>query len=516
MKTVEVPMRDGMLLPMDIYTAEKDAKNLPCILIRSPAGRQQMTALTYIPLAQHGYAIAIQATRSSLDIAGKTIPYHSDGFSHFQDGYDTVEWLAAHPVCNGQIGTLGFSAQGITQLLMAPTAPSALKCQYIGVAAPTLRDHAIFPNGKLRKHQVEAWLGYYAGDPGVYSFVSNHQFYDKFWDEFDSIKIVDRVKVPGILQGGWYDVFIQGTLDAFVARQERGGEGAKGKQKLVVGPWMHFWPATVQLGDFEVPEAGRQPPVDVTPLSWFDHHLKGVSNEVERLPAVTYYVMGPFDGTPSKGNVWRHADQWPVPSQETAFYLAPEQRLISGKLQGDEHIVAFAHDPSNPVPTLGGHNLFIASGPMDQRPVEARDDVIVFSTEPLSDDLEATGRIKARLFVSSDCCDTDFVIRLTDVYPDGRSILVCDGAYRTGLGALQGPVPAVGTIQEIVVDLESTSIVFAKGHRIRLSVSGSNYPRYDLNHNIGWLGSYANGRVAHNKVHLSPDKPSALILPVIN
>ena len=516
MQTVQVPMRDGILLPMDIYLPNKDAKSLPCILIRSPAGRQQQTALTYIPLVKHGYVVAIQATRSTLDLAGKTIPYRSDGWSQHQDGYDTVEWLAAQAVSNGKIGTLGFSAQGITQLLMAPTAPPSLKCQYIGVAAGSLRDHAIFPNGKLRKHQVEAWLGYYAGDPGVFSFVANHQFYDEFWEEFDSIKIVDKVNVPALFQGGWYDVFIQGTLDAFTARQENGGEGAKGRQKLVVGPWVHFWPATTQLGDFQVPEQGRQPPVDIAPARWFDHYLKGVSNQVEELPPVTYYVMGPFDGGSSSGNVWRHAERWPVPAQGTPYYLADYGGLSKDKPARNSLSIGFVHDPANPIPTLGGHNLFIDSGPMDQRPIEARDDIILFTTEPFQADLEVTGRIKARLFVSSDCCDTDFVVRLTDVYSDGRSILICDGAYRTGLLTVEGKKVEPGQIHEIEVDLESTSVVFAKGHRLRISVSGSNYPRYDLNRNVGWFGVHAGPNVvAHNKVYLGSDYPSAITLPIV-
>jgi len=516
MQTLEIPMRDGTLLPVDIYLPHEGAKALPCILVRSPAGRNQMTAVSYIPMAKYGYAVAIQSTRSAMDPEGKTLPYRTDGWNVYQDGYDSVEWLAKHPLTNGKIGTLGFSAQGITQLLMAPSAPPSLKCQYIGVAAPTLRDHAIFPNGKLLRHQVEAWLSYYAGDTGVFAFVSNHQFYDAFWDEFDSLKVVDRVNVPAILQGGWYDIFIQGTLDAFVARQERGAEGAKGQQKLVVGPWMHFWPAVTKLGDFEVPEAGRQPPVDVSPLRWFDYYLKGVSNGAKDIPAITYYVMGPLDGSPSSGNVWKHADVWPVPSVETPFYLSGKDTLVSDVSKAAVLVSEFAHDPLFPVPTRGGHNLFMDSGPMDQSPLEKRDDVLVFSTEPLEMDLEVTGRLKARLFVSSDCCDTDFVVRLTDVYPDGRSILIADGVFRTGLLSLNDENRDPQQPHEIEIDLWSTSLVFAKGHRVRISVSGSNFPRYDLNRNVGLMGNDSSEHVvAHNKVFTGPQYPSRLLLPVI-
>lgn len=513
--TVQVPMRDGMLLPTDLYLPYEGAKDLPCILIRSPAGRRQMTAINYVPLAKHGYVVAIQSTRSSMDAAGKTLPYRSDGWNTHQDGYDTVEWLAKYPLTNGRVGTLGFSAQGITQLLMAPSAPPSLQCQYIGAAAPTLRDHAIFPNGKLLKHQVEMWLAYYAGDTGVFSFVANQQFYDEFWEEFDSLKIVEKVKAPAIFLGGWYDIFIQGTLDAFAERQKRGGEGAKGKQKLVVGPWTHFWPDISKIGDFEIPEGAKQPPIDVSPLRWFNHYLKDMPNDMQKIPPVIYYVMGPFDGSPSCGNVWRFADEWPVPAIETPFYLTMEGFLASKSPTEEDSEKQFIHDPLNFVPTIGGHNLFIDSGPMDQSPIESRDDVVVFSSSPLTEDLEVTGRIKAKLFVSSDCVDTDFVVRLTDVYPDGRSILITDGAFRTGLLSLPTTARDPQQKHEIEVDLNSTSVAFAKGHRIRISVCGSNYPRYQLNLNVGLLGGLSQGNVkAHNKIHLGKDSPSRLLLPV--
>lgn len=518
MQTIDVPMRDGFALPTDIYMPDSQSKNLPCILIRSPAGRQQLTAKNFIPLTKQGYVIAIQGTRSNLDVEGKTIPYRADGWCQHLDGYDTVEWLAKSPLTNGRVGTVGSSAQGITQLLMAPTAPPSLKCQYIAVAAPTLKDHAIYPNGKLLKHQVEAWLGYYAGNSGVWNFVVNHQFYDEFWEEFDSIKVVDRVNVPGVLQGGWYDMFIQGTLDAFTARQENGGNGAKGKQKLVIGPWTHFWPAVKKLGDYDVPKEGLQPPVDISPERWFDHYLKENPNSVVDIPPVTYYVMGPFDGSPSSGNKWCHAEKWPIPFEEKSYYIKPDgkltEKLWSDLEKGDKD--SFLHDPQNPVPTIGGNNLFLASGPMDQRPIENRSDVLVYTSDPLEADMEVTGRIKVSLFVSSDKDDTDYIVRLTDVYPDGKSLLVCDGAFRTGLLGLENPSRNPEDIHPITLDLGSTSMVFAKGHQIRISIAGSNYPRYELNFNTGLVGSNPlMHRIAVNKVHFGADYPSRLILPKI-
>src|SRR5262249_10469929 len=148
-----------------------------------------------------------------------------------------------------------------------------------------------------------------------------------FWKQLNALELPHWVQVPGMHIGGWYDTFLQGTLTAFTSRQYEGGEGAKGQQKLVIGPWTHFWPHAQHFGDFEMPKAGMQPPVDISPKRWFDYYLKDISNGLEEMPAVTYYVMGPFDGTPSNGNVWRTSNVWPVPATETSFYLTPDLQL---------------------------------------------------------------------------------------------------------------------------------------------------------------------------------------------
>lgn len=516
--TVMIPMRDGYELSADIYLpAESSDEKFPCILLRCPAGRKSVPWVGYSSLSHFGYVVVMQDTRNALDPDGKTAPFITDGWGFLQDGYDTVEWLAKSPYSNGKIGTLGFSAVGCTQMLMAPSAPPSLKCQYIGVGAGSLYHHAIFAGGQLLKNQVEGWLGNYAKDTGVLSYISAQPFYNRFWEELDSVKVAHRIKVPGFLYGGWYDTFLQGTIDAFVARQNKGGEGALGKQKLLIGPWTHWWPISSKLGDFPVPQMGFSPPYDMSPQRWFDHYLKNIDNDIDKLPTVTYYVMGPFDGSSSKGNVWKTAENWPVPSKETNFYLRRDHKLIEDLEQEKKTIYNFSADPKNPVQTIGGRNLFLDSGPKDQRPIESRSDVLVFSSEPLKEDLEVTGRLAVKLFVTTNVADTDFVVRLSDVYPDTRSILVADGIHRTAIQSenqkkwshLQNPY-------EIEIDLASTSIVFAKGHCIRVSISGSNFPRYEVNHNIGLLeassGRYA---IAKNRIYTGPNTPSRLILPVV-
>jgi len=516
--TVNIPMRDGKELIADIYLPEAEAEKLPCILLRSPAGRKANTWLHFAELAKSGYAVVIQDTRSAMDPEGKTVPYLSDGWGELQDGYDTVQWLAQSKWTNGQIGTLGFSALGITQLMLAPSAPPALKCQYIGVAASDLYHHAIFLGGQVLKDQVEGWLRWYAKDPSVHGYLCSQPFYNEFWSSFNTLAVAHRVQVPALHYGGWFDIFIQGTIDGFKERQEKGGIGAKGTQKLLIGPWVHFWPKNIILGDFEVPEIGRKPPVDVTPKRWFDHYLKGIPNKIDEIPPITYYVMGPFDGTPSTGNVWRHANSWPIPAQETPFYLTADQKLIPEIIPGLEKTYTYFYDPKNPVPTLGGRNLFLEAGPKDQRKNEQRSDVLVFTSEPMEEDLEVTGRITAKLFFSSDRSNTDVVVWLTDVYPDGRSILIADGIHSTGYHAcLQNKTDRDPSIpNEVDIDLWSTSIVFAKGHSIRVAVSSSNYPRYEKNLNIGLIGNQIEQmEIAKNNIHVGPKMSSHLILPLV-
>jgi predicted acyl esterase len=511
--TVLVPMRDGTQLPMDIYLPKSEGNSdtkYPCVLMRNPSGRRASPWLGYAALTELGYAVAIQDTRSSIDKEGKTLPYLHDGWGVHQDGFDTIEWLAKAPFSNGKIGTIGFSAVGITQLLMAPSNPPSLKCQYIGVAAGSMYHHGIFIGGQILKNQVEGWLSLYAKDPGVHTYVFSQPFYNDFWESFNTLKVADRVQVPAVLYGGWFDTFIQGTLEAFVARQENGGVGARGKQKLLIGPWTHYYPATTKLGDFEIPKEGQQPPVDISLNRWLDHHLKDLKNGVDELPPVTYYVMGPFDGTPSKGNVWKTADKWPVASEERNYYFSASKELKTA-LNREECHFTYTYDPHNPVPTMGGRNLFLESGPKDIRALEARDDVISFTTEPLEEDTEVTGQIFAKIFFCSDQKDTDLVVTLTDVYADGKSVQIADGIYRvTQKERLKEP-------KEITLDLWSTSIVFAKGHRIRVNVTSSNYPRFEKNLNVGLTGAHSGASaIAKNTIYVGGKTPSRLILPIVN
>ena len=508
--TVMVPMRDGTLLPTDLHFPEgyRDA-SAPCILVRSPSGRKTFPWSSHSDLTKHGFVVAIQDARNALDPEGKTLPYHADGWGREQDGYDTVEWLAASPYSNGKIGTIGYSAAGITQQMMAPSAPPSLQCQYIGMAAGSLYHHAAFEGGQLLKHDIEGWLATHARDPSIYSYICNQPHYNAFWEKFNSMKVANKVEVPAIHYGGWYDVFLQGTLDSFVARQERGGQGAAGKQKLLIGPWTHYWPWKPLLGDFTVPTNAMQMPDAYAPERWFHYHLNNDDHNIEELPPITYYLMGPFNGEPSSGNVWRTATQWPVPAEEVPLYLSSDH-ILTFTLEANAARYPFTYDPQNPVPTIGGRNLFLEAGPKDQRPIEARDDVIVLTSAPLDADMEITGPISGTLFFSSDQDDVDVAVRLCDVYPDGSSILITDSICRVGHSL------AKETPLELKIDLAATAIVIAKGHCLRLSLASSNFPRFDHHAEKKAFGGYVRpATVAHNVIHTGAHYPSHIALPVV-
>ncbi|MEX1012609.1 MAG: CocE/NonD family hydrolase [Waddliaceae bacterium] len=510
--TTHILMRDETTLPTDFYFPDTENRaHLPTVLIRSPSGRKSEFLKPFLNLTKAGYLVVVQSTRNVEDPKGRTFPFLTDGWGEQQDGYDTLEWLSKSGYTNGKVGTAGVSAMGITQLLLAPTAHPSLAFQHIGFAPASLYHHAIFRSGQVYKSQVEGWLGFYAPDPGVHSFVINQPFFNEFWKQFDTTTVSGRVQTPALFIAGWYDTFLNGTLSAFQSRQNEGGKGARGKQRLVIGPWTHFWPKSMHFGDFEIPPLGNQPPIDISPKPWFDFYLKGIENSITKAPPVTYFVMGPFDGTPSSGNVWKSSDVWPPKSKSTPFYLTKDHTLtLEDPVEGS---VSFTYDPCDPAPTLGGRNLFLESGPKDQRPIEMREDVLVFTSETLTRDLEVTGQLSLKLLTTSDQDDTDIAVRLTDVYPDGKSILVSDGIFRIGhdfcIGKAVSPIGC-----DVTIDLGPTSMVFAKGHKIRLSVTGSNYPRFEKNLNIGVVGGDC-GAVsqAETTIHIGSD--SALILPIV-
>jgi putative CocE/NonD family hydrolase len=344
-----------------------------------------------------------------------------------------------------------------------------------------------------------------------------HPTFDDYWRAWDANARAEQVTVPAVFVGGWYDIFQQGTIDAFAARQERGGEGARGRTKLIMGPWTHGVGRS-QAGELSYPDNAARAPGVLNEANWLLHWLKGVDNAVEQAPAVTYYTMGAAGEPGAPGNEWRQVERWPVPATATTYYLQPDGTLATDVPPNTGQPREYAYDPANPVPTRGGNNLTIPAGPMDQRPVEGRADVLVFTTEPLAAPIEVTGPLTARLWVSSSAPDTDFTVKLTDVYPDGRSMLVADGVrrmrFRNGFERAE-PMTA-GQVYPVTITFGSTSLVFNKGHRVRVAISSSNAPRFEPNANTGapWSAGQAT-QVARNTVYVDRDRPSQVVLPVV-
>jgi uncharacterized protein len=429
-----------------------------------------------------------------------------------QDGRDTLEWVARQGWCNGKIGTWGASALGITQNMAAPVAPDELKGQFVAVAFSDYYSQAVYQGGAFRTQLIERWLKANGLiEKNLDTFVA-HPRYDDFWKRLNSETQAAGVRAPGVYSGGWYDIFLQGTINAFMAAHYHGGAGAKGKCRLVIGPVGHGG-----FTELKYPANAAQGPACSDAFTWFDHVLLGKDNAIAREKAVHYYVMGDPTDTKAPGNYWRHADAWPPPAQATAFYFHPDGALAREKQPTGNDAKTYAYDPKDPVPNIGGQELGVPLGPMDQRRVEKRPDVLLFSTGVLDETIEVTGRITAKLFVSSDCPDTDFTVKLSDVYPDGRSMLVTDGILRARYHKSfeKESFLEAGNVYELNVDLWSTSLVFNKGHRIRVAVSSSNSPRFEANPNTGRpFRADKETRVANNTLHLSTKYASRIVLPV--
>jgi hypothetical protein len=466
--------------------------------------------------ARHGYVTVIQDTRGRFASEGDNLAFEADGWAEHWDGYDTVQWILSQPWCNGKIGTFGGSAGAITQMLLAGSGTSNVLSQHLTVGAPSLYFDVVYSGGVFRKSLVEDWLRISAFSPEALKLWTSHPNYDQYWQARELTHRYEKVNAAAVHIGGYFDIFAQGTIDAFVGYQEQGGQKARGRQKLIMGPWAHAV-FNEKAGDLVFPN-GKTPPNNVRDQwRWFDHTLRDVDNGINREPAVTYYVMGDTSDTTAPGNTWRTANQWPpVAATPTPFYLWAD-RTVSRTTPGAGQPLRYDYDPTNPGPTVGGAQLTIPAGPKDQRSIESRADVLVFTSDPLREPLEVTGRVRAKLWVSSDAPDTDFFVRLCDVYPDGRSFNICEGRLRARFHESYSAEKLLkpGEVYPLDLDLWSTSIVFNKGHCLRVHVTSSSAPGSDPNPNTGApFRSSPATRVASNTVYCDASHPSHVLLPL--
>jgi len=506
-----VEMRDGIKLATDIYLPRNHNQPHGVILIRTPYDKNG-SVITGTNFANAGWPTVIQDMRGRFSSEGIDTVFRN---SH-TDGPDTLEWIANQSWSNGKIATLGGSALGLTQYYMAGANPPALKCQFIQVATPNLFKHGITQGGQFRKSLVELWLENQGSLFVLQDYFEHENYTLDYWTNVSLDDNWQDINVPAIHIGGWYDCFAQGIIDGFMGYQYKGGPGAKGQSKLIMGPWTHS--SGRHQGELTYPENA----IDNFSFNMFEdmviQYTMDGPKDFDNWPTVIYYVMGDIDNISAPGNEWRTADDWPIPYSEMDLFFH-ENGLLDIEQSGNINPISFTYNPQDYVPTLGGQNLNIQRGPYDQRPVEDREDVIIFTSSILDEPIEATGPITARLFVSSDCPDTDFTVKLTDVYPDGRSMLITDGILRmrnrNGFDHWEFMEP--DEIYEITVDLWSTSYIWNKDHQIRVAISSSNFPRFLNNPNTNdSISKNSTYNIAHNKLYIENEYPSCIILPYVD
>lgn len=508
MTTHNVTMRDGTELATDVYRTP-GAGSAPTVVIRTPYGRgeNESTAQGFVDF---GYSVASQDIRGRGESGGEFLMFWDDGWGLAQDGFDTVEWAATGNWSNGDTGLWGGSALAITSLLAAGSAPPSLKCAFTLAGTGDLFHNLAYQGGVLREELVVNWC-VALGEAAALAAVLANGTDNWFWDPMSLQDRYASVQVPIYHMGGWYDIFTQGTLDAFEGLHNNGGAGAMGRQKLLVGPWNHGGTG----GELLYPNSTIPPGED---LRWLAHWLKGEENGIEAEPAVTYYLMGdPYDDD-APGNVWLTADNWPVPSTPTPYYFIDGGELDTAPPAGGDPPAGYLYDPADPVPTIGGPNLFLPAGPYDQTTTLDRADVLVYETPVLDTPLALTGRISARLWVTSSALDTDFTVKLMDVYPDGRAMLVADGILRMRYceGQDHEVLITPGETYAIEIDLWSTALVFNAGHRVAVAVSSSNAPRFNVNPNTGGpFGADASRLTADQTIYQDAVRPSQIIFPVV-
>jgi putative CocE/NonD family hydrolase len=345
---------------------------------------------------------------------------------------------------------------------------------------------------------------------------------EEYWDPVQISGDYENVHVPAFHINGYYDMFARGIINGFLGYQYQGGEGAAGYQHLVMGPWVHAI-NNPQVGELTFPNAVLEELYDEWQPLWFEACLyQSVDNaDLDALPTVTYFTMGAIGERNAPGNEWHTAETWPPEgSEEIRVYLHPGNTLDTELPSQDGGGDAFVYDPADPSPTICGANLMIEAGSCDQRPVEERKDVILYTSPALDEPLEVTGDLRAEIWITTDVPDTDIVVRLTDVYLNGRSMLVADGImrarYHNSPDFSSEQLLQPGEPTSLTLDLGPTSIVFNTGHRIRVSVTSSNAPRFAPNPNTGamYLEEGAVGQIAHTTILHDADHPSAIILPL--
>ncbi len=575
-RDVPVEVRDGALLYADVYRPADDGR-YPVLLQRTPydknLGSLALVQTDTLRAVRRGYAVVIQDCRGRYASDGAFNPFRQE----IEDGYDTVEWCARQPWSDGQVGMYGTSYVGAVQWLAAIAAPPRLRCIVPTFTASDYYEGWTYQGGAFQWGFMCNWVLPFltsadllrANERGVapdfdewrariVAAVDNmdetvrtlpltdipvnpgwspyffewmaHPSRDDFWKACSIQDRHDQIHAPALNVGGWYDIFLDGTLRNFVGVRANGATPeARDGSRLLLGPWTHTTPPLAQSGavDFGLNAGQGFSPlsmdVDGEHLRFFDYWLKGIDDGIAAEPPVRLFVMGE--------NAWRFEHEWPLArARSTALYLHSDgdansisgDGVLSTNEPAGERPDVYLYDPFHPVPSVGGqlccYPAQLPPGVFDQRRVEGRMDVLVFKTLPLDQDVEVTGPVTLRLWAATTAADTDFAAKLVDIAPDGEARNLTDGIvrarYRQGTDAPRPITP--GEPHEYTINLSATSNVFRRGHRIALEVTSSNFPRFDRNPNTGQeLGADGELRPALQTVFHDREHPSHLVMPII-
>ena len=556
LEDVRVPMRDGPRLATDIMLPQGEGP-FPVILTRTPYGKNRFSVSSPENYVDAGYAFVAQDCRGRYRSEGDWFPFVNEA----RDGHDAIEWIAEQPWSNGRVGMIGGSYQGIVQWAAASTHPPHLSCMIPQETPVDLYGDMVYRSGVLQLVTFYPWALYVDGPGGREcesppdltelfrtlpltdaDRAAGHSVpywkewlrrprYDEFWEPQNYKTAIADLSIPVLNIEGWFDMYSPSALESFAALRTQGRTAeSREAARAILGPWFHgVWCAgkgSRRCGDLDF---GEDAELDVrgVELRFFDRHLKQVDNGLDSEPPLSVFVMG--------SNRWLHASHWPLPeTQWRRAYLhsqgqansAAGDGVLSFEEPGDEPGDQFTYDPHDPVPTAGGPHSGnaaggskpVPAGPLDQRSIEQRQDVLVYTTVPLENDLDIIGPVSLRLTASSSAPDTDFTGKLVDVHPDGRAIILCEGILRASYrDSNREPSPIVpGKAYALTIDLGTTANCFRRGHCIRLEVSSSNFPRYSRNLNTGAdSGQTAETAVAHQTVYHERGRASWVELPVV-
>jgi putative CocE/NonD family hydrolase len=549
-----VAMRDGIHLDTNVFHLSRPGR-FPAILIRTPYNKGPDLSPSYAIFVEHGYAIVVQDVRGRYASEGTFDPLDQEG----PDGYDTINWIARQPWSDGNVGMVGASYPGIAQWKVAVLGNPHLKTIFPTVSGDDDYLDRFYSRGGATKlgHRL-LWFSENFRLPGfprpkfadyvnhvpirtadlaatgrtiaAYQKALNHPTYDEFWKHLSVREHISRVRVPVFAVGGWYDNYVESDLDAFAELERVPGHA---EHQVLIGPWGHSVLTKLPNADFG-PDASV--PLRAYQLAWFDRWLKNSANALRTASPASNARVASLESAPVHIfvmgiNRWRDEPTWPPPeTRYTSLYLDSKGHANTASGDGELHWTPrrtevsdqYRYDPKDPVPTVGGAvccnpNVF-PWGPLDQTRVEKRPDVLVYTTTLLKHEVEATGEVKVVLYASTSAPDTDFTAKLVDVFPDGEPRNVCDGIlrlrYRDGLNRSEPARP--GEVYAITIPVGVTSNVFLPGHRIRLEISSSNFPRFDRNPNTGGpIASETTLKTARQTVYHGAQYSSRIILPII-